>query len=105
MVAAGAGLDFFLLKRERELREQEHGKIGRKPSSTVDEEDYEDVNSSVRLNGEEVKKAMESWQFRETVRAGVSGFAFSMGIIGLWGDWVIDKLPAVDWSDCEFVMD
>lgn len=52
----------------------------------VEEEDYEDVNGSVRLNGEEVRKSMEGWKLRQAIHGGISGFAFMMGVVGLWGD-------------------
>ena len=38
------------------------------------------------MNGEEVRKAMEKWRFAEAVRASICGIAFTMAIVGLWGD-------------------
>ena len=51
-----------------------------------DEEGYEDVNGSVRFNGEEVRKSMENYKFHQAVRASISGFAFLLGVVGMWGD-------------------
>ena len=97
VISTGVGLDFFLSKRQRELREKEHGKNIKNSTSTVDEDDYEDVNgSSMRLNGEEVRKAMEGWQFRELIRAGISGLAFFMGIVGIWGDCVVNEVVTLE---------
>lgn len=40
------------------------------------------------VNGEQVRQEVEKLQFTEAVRTGVSGFAFFMGVIGIWGDGV-----------------
>ena len=68
-------------RRDMESRKRDHAE-----TSKVEEEDYEDVNGSVRLNGEEVRKGMESFRFRQSIRAGVSGLAFFLSVVGLWGD-------------------
>lgn len=81
-VAMGAGADYFLSARDQYLREKERGK----PRSKVEEDDYEDVNGSVRFNGEEVRKAVEGWQGRELVKCAFSGAAFCMGTVGIFGD-------------------
>lgn len=70
-----------MAKRDSDTRKREQGS-----TEKVDEEDYEDVNGSVRLNGEEVRKSMECYKLRQSVRAGISGFAFLLGVVGLWGD-------------------
>jgi autophagy-related protein 33 len=38
------------------------------------------------LNGEQVRQKVERLQVLESVRAGVTGVAFAMGVVGLWGD-------------------
>ncbi|KAK4987546.1 hypothetical protein LTR66_007569 [Elasticomyces elasticus] len=38
------------------------------------------------VNGEMVKAAVEKLQRAEMVRTGVSGLAFLMGVVGIWGD-------------------
>ena len=45
-----------------------------------------DLGAITELNGEEVRKAMENWRFTEVVRGGVTGLAFFMGVVGIWGD-------------------
>jgi hypothetical protein len=38
------------------------------------------------VNGEQLEKAMEDFQFRQTVRTVVVGLGFLMNIVGIWGD-------------------
>ncbi|KAF9737020.1 hypothetical protein PMIN06_011360 [Paraphaeosphaeria minitans] len=38
------------------------------------------------VNGEQVRHAVERMRFTEAVRAGISGVAFAMGVVGIWGD-------------------
>jgi autophagy-related protein 33 len=38
------------------------------------------------VNGEQVRQQVERMKFTEGVRAVVGGFAFAMGVIGIWGD-------------------
>lgn len=38
------------------------------------------------VNGEEVRQAVERMRYTEGVRAGISGVAFAMGVVGVWGD-------------------
>lgn len=38
------------------------------------------------MNGEQVRLKVEKLQFVESVRMGVEGVAFAMGIVGIWGD-------------------
>ena len=38
------------------------------------------------VNGEQVRQQVERMKFTESVRAAVGGFAFAMGVIGIWGD-------------------
>lgn len=45
-----------------------------------------DLGAGVEFNGEEVRRSMENWRFTEAVRAGVTGLAFFMGVVGIWGD-------------------
>ena len=62
-----------------------------------EEEDFEDVHASsasVKLNGEEVRRSIEAWRGREIIRGCISGLAFAMSLVGLWGDGVRDgSLP------------
>ena len=52
------------------------------------DEEYEDLKEaqSMRLNGEEVRLSMEGWKYRETVRSGITGLAFLISVVGIWGD-------------------
>ncbi|KAL1606482.1 hypothetical protein SLS60_003886 [Paraconiothyrium brasiliense] len=38
------------------------------------------------VNGEEVRHAVERMKVTEAWRAGISGVAFAMGVVGIWGD-------------------
>ncbi|CAI6337361.1 unnamed protein product [Periconia digitata] len=50
------------------------------PSNLELEEQGDDVN------GEQVRHAVERMRVVETATAGVAGLAFTMGLVGLWGD-------------------
>lgn len=41
---------------------------------------------SAGVNGEMVEERVREARRREIVRGAVSGFAFAMGVVGLWGD-------------------
>ena len=38
------------------------------------------------VNGEQVRQTVERMKFTEGVRAAISGVAFAMGVVGIWGD-------------------
>jgi autophagy-related protein 33 len=38
------------------------------------------------INGEEIRSAMEGFRFSQSVRAAISGAAFLMSVVGIWGD-------------------
>lgn len=38
------------------------------------------------VNGEEIRRAMESFRFSQSVRTGIAGLAFAMSVVGIWGD-------------------
>lgn len=38
------------------------------------------------VNGEQVEKKARDLQWIEFARTGVSGIAFMMGVVGIWGD-------------------
>ncbi|CAK7266663.1 hypothetical protein SEPCBS119000_002144 [Sporothrix epigloea] len=44
------------------------------------------VDGSVAINGEEVRASVETFLKRQITRTVVSGIAFAMAIVGLWGD-------------------
>ncbi|KAI9771793.1 MAG: hypothetical protein M1840_001563 [Geoglossum simile] len=46
---------------------------------------YEEVPDA-DVNGEQLERAMEDFQFRQTVRTVVVGLGFLMNIVGIWGD-------------------
>ena len=50
------------------------------PSDLQLEEQGDDVN------GEQVRHAVERMRTVEAATAGVTGLAFAMGLVGLWGD-------------------
>lgn len=41
------------------------------------------------VNGEEVGQAVERMRVVEGARAVVSGLAFGMGVVGIWGDGAV----------------
>jgi len=43
------------------------------------------------LNGEEIRRGIESWRALQAVRAGISGLGFIMAVVGIWGDGVVMK--------------
>lgn len=47
-----------------------------------------DISASQDMNGEQVRNSMEDWRIAEALRAGVTGLAFCMAVIGLWGDGI-----------------
>lgn len=68
-------------------------------SKVQDEESYVDAAGSgstadllgapttaTEFNGEGVREAMESWRVAEMVRGGLSGLAFALAVVGIWGD-------------------
>ncbi|KAF1986650.1 hypothetical protein K402DRAFT_393722 [Aulographum hederae CBS 113979] len=52
----------------------------------VGESEEEPESGEEDVNGEEVREKVEKMQVREWWRAGVSGLAFAMGVVGVWGD-------------------
>jgi len=52
--------------------------VGASSSSDSGDEDI--------VNGEVVRKGVERGRMAESVRAGIWGLAFTMGVVGLWGD-------------------
>jgi autophagy-related protein 33 len=59
--------------------------VGQKDAMNgVEEVDLEAQGEEV--NGEQVRQKVERLQVVESVRAGVTGLAFAMGVVGLWGD-------------------
>ncbi|KAF2144070.1 uncharacterized protein K452DRAFT_306702 [Aplosporella prunicola CBS 121167] len=78
VAAAGGAVDYALRHDEDALIEEATNGGGEK--SWVDVEKGEDVN------GEMVRSAMEKFTRAESVRAAISGLAFTMGVVGIWGD-------------------
>lgn len=58
--------------------------LGKSPSKK--EEDLVLVDSEEDVNGESVQREMDRERRMHLVRAWISGIAFSVGIVGLWGD-------------------
>lgn len=48
----------------------------------------EDVDDDV--NGEEVREEMEGFMLTQIVRTCISGVAFAMSVVGIWGDGAAD---------------
>ena len=48
----------------------------------------EDLEDDV--NGEEVREEMEGFMLTQIVRTCVSGMAFAMSVVGIWGDGAAD---------------
>lgn len=73
MTASGGAVDYVLRHDEDGLK------------SVVGEEGE---RAEAEVNGEEVRGAVERFGFAEAVRTGVSGVAFAMAVVGIWGDGV-----------------
>jgi autophagy-related protein 33 len=46
----------------------------------------EEGKSEEEVNGEVVRARVERWRATEVIRTGVSGLAFAMAVVGIWGD-------------------
>ncbi|KAJ9665804.1 hypothetical protein H2201_004112 [Coniosporium apollinis] len=73
VAASGGAVDYVLRHDEDGLK------------SVVGEEGE---RAEAEVNGEEVRGAVERFGFAEKVRMGVSGVAFAMAVVGIWGDGV-----------------
>lgn len=82
MVAIGSSVDYILAQRD----DARHTKEAR--SSKADADEYVDINGSMTLNGEGIRKSMEEYRVRKTIQTVISGVAFTMGVVGIWGDGV-----------------
>ncbi|EOD46301.1 hypothetical protein GTA08_BOTSDO00546 [Neofusicoccum parvum] len=77
VAAAGSGVDYALRQHDDDLRDDSSGNGER---SWVDLEKGDDVN------GEMVRNGVEKSRIAEGARAAISGLAFTLGVIGIWGD-------------------
>lgn len=77
VAAAGNGVDYALRQQDDELRDDASGSGER---SWIDLEKGEDVN------GEMVRNGVDKFRIAEGARAAISGLAFTLGVIGIWGD-------------------
>jgi autophagy-related protein 33 len=46
------------------------------------------VEAEGEVNGEEMRRSMESWMKSQAIRAGVVGLGFVLAVVGIWGDHV-----------------
>lgn len=70
-------------KRERKGKmEASYEVLGDSHSEGTSASDEAEEN----INGEEVRNVMEGFKLGETVRFALSGLAFAMSIVGIWGD-------------------
>ncbi|KAF2803627.1 uncharacterized protein BDZ99DRAFT_427077 [Mytilinidion resinicola] len=75
-LASGSGVDFALAAQDKRAGgSRSHASI-----ADLNVETPED------LNGEQVRQAVEGMRYTEGMRAAVSGLAFAMGVVGIWGD-------------------
>lgn len=92
-----AGVDYALAARQEVVEKQRQPRpivleadeeLGVKSVSSENGysagEDEDDEDEGV--NGEELRRAMEGFRVVQGVRAGVTGLAFAMGVVGVWGD-------------------
>jgi autophagy-related protein 33 len=75
-LASGSGVDFALAAQDK----RQGGSGSRTSIAELNVERAED------LNGEQVRQVVEGMRYTEGVRAVVSGLAFAMGVVGIWGD-------------------
>ncbi|KAF2794360.1 hypothetical protein K505DRAFT_361130 [Melanomma pulvis-pyrius CBS 109.77] len=73
--ASGPGVDYALALRDGTSQRSKESEL---------ELDLEAQGDDV--NGEQVRLKVEKLQFVESVRMGVEGLAFAMGVVGIWGD-------------------
>jgi autophagy-related protein 33 len=82
VVIIGSSVDYVLAQRDDARHIKEAG------SSKADADEYVDINGSMTLNGEGIRKSMEEYRVRKMVQTAISGVAFTMGVVGIWGDGV-----------------
>jgi autophagy-related protein 33 len=73
------------MQRKRERRgkmEASYEVLGDSHSEGTSEGDEVDEE----VNGEEVRTAMEGFKLSQSVRLALSGLAFAMSVVGIWGD-------------------
>ena len=56
----------------------------------------EEIEGGVKVNGEEVRLAMEGFTLSQMVRTGVAGLAFAMSVVGIWGDGAPESLIVME---------
>lgn len=56
------------------------------PTPTTGEQSASPAASSLDVNGESVKDGMERERKIQKLRTWILGAAFSMGVVGIWGD-------------------
>ncbi|KAK8160780.1 hypothetical protein IWX90DRAFT_277977 [Phyllosticta citrichinensis] len=80
VAAAGGAVDYALKRQEDALRESAGEANGNGERSWVDVERGED------FNGETVRAGVDKFRIAEGARAVISGLAFTLGVVGIWGD-------------------
>lgn len=98
LLVAGSGVTDVVLRRQRvktiaaarqQRKRDKNGKMeasyevlgdSHSEGTSASDEAEEDVN------GEEVRNAMEGFKLSQSARTAITGVAFAMSLVGLWGD-------------------
>lgn len=56
------------------------------PPTTASDRSESGDEAEINVNGEVVRRAVETNRKIEAARAGIFGLGFVMGVIGIWGD-------------------
>lgn len=66
--------------------EEEEVVVGMEESGVIVGSSSDSGDEQEAVNGEIVRRGVERGRKVETVRTGIWGLAFTLGVIGLWGD-------------------
>ena len=88
---SGSGVDYAL--RQYQLYQQQQQQQNDEDATTTASRRAKSVDpfsdstaAGTDVNGEVVRGEIEKFQTAEAWRAGVSGLAFAMGVVGIWGE-------------------
>ncbi|KAK0659513.1 hypothetical protein DIS24_g3975 [Lasiodiplodia hormozganensis] len=80
--AGGAGVDYAM---RRQNGDSETGAPDDNGSANA-ERSWVDLEKGEDVNGEMVRNGVERFRIAEGARAAINGLAFTLGVIGIWGD-------------------
>lgn len=87
VVAFGhGGVDYVLRKNGGTGTNADDDAALRDDASGSGERSWIDIEKGEDVNGEMVRNGVEKYRVAEGARAAISGLAFAMGVVGIWGD-------------------